>query len=113
MQNLYQTVNPVFDSEKPTAIFMAANEKYAPPTAVAIQSIIDHANPNKYYDIVIGNGGNKCSQRWLKSMATSNVSIRIIDISSLLDSRHFHIVLDRFSVETYARFFIPDIFEKY
>jgi lipopolysaccharide biosynthesis glycosyltransferase len=46
-------------------------------------------------------------------MATDNISIRIIDISSLLKNRHFHIVLKRFSVETYARFFIPDIFEKY
>ena len=106
-------ITPAFNSEKPTAIFMATNERYAPPTAVAIKSIIDHADPNKNYDIVIANGGNKRSQKWLKSMATNNISIRIIDISSLLKNRHFHIVLKRFSVETYARFFIPGIFEKY
>ena len=95
---------------------MAANDKYAPYAGVMLQSIIENVNPNKNYDIVIvGSTITDKNKKMLESMACPNVSVRIIDISGIVDSIGADIFYTRayFTIEMYYRFFIPKLFVKY
>ncbi|MDR1580297.1 MAG: DUF4422 domain-containing protein [Synergistaceae bacterium] len=110
-----EAIEPVFGKGTTTAM-MAADDKYAPYAGVMLQSIVENANPNKNYDIVIVSseitGKNK---KMLESMACPNVSVRVMNISGIVDSiganifeLNFH-----FPIEIYYRFFIPKLFVKY
>ena len=105
-------INPIFNNNA-VVIFMAANEEYVMPTAVAIQSIISNADPKKQYDIVVGNGGSLSSQKKLQGLSTNNISVRTVYISDLLDNFNFDIFNKRYSMDTYSRLFIPELFKKY
>lgn len=107
-------IDPVFDNA--VTVFMATNNNYAPNCAVMVQSIKDHANPARNYDIVISTSDMVPEYKnMLKSMGTSNVSVRLIDakeFTSGIDTSLLRTTL-HFSQDAYFRFFIPKIFEKY
>ncbi|MDR1580298.1 MAG: glycosyltransferase family 8 protein [Synergistaceae bacterium] len=95
---------------------MVADNKYAPYAGVMLQSIIENANPNKNYDIAIVSGEiTDKNKKMLESMARPNVSVRVIDISGIVDSidAGMFYIHSHFTVETYYRFFIPKLFAKY
>jgi lipopolysaccharide biosynthesis glycosyltransferase len=110
-----EVIEPVFGKGAITAV-MATNDKYAPYAGVMLQSIIENANPNKNYDIVIVSGEiTGKNKKMLESMARPNVSVRVIDVSRSVygigaDTFFLHL---HFTIETYYRFFIPKLFAKY
>ena len=106
-------LRPIFDDA--VTLFFAANESYAPMTAVAIKSVIDHASPERNYDIIVGTCGGigRRSRRRLERMSQLNIIIRVIDMSYMSDLHNFYFLSSRFSSETYARFFIPSLFGEY
>jgi hypothetical protein len=108
-------VEPVFGKDAITAM-MATNDKYAPYAGVMLQSIIENANPDKNYDIVIVSGAiTGKNKKMLESMARPNVSVRVIDVSRIADSigADTFFLHSHFTIETYYRFFIPKLFAKY
>ena len=110
-----EAIEPAFEKGAVTAM-MAANNKYVPYASVMLQSIIENANPNKNYDIILaGSDIADKNKIMLESMARPNISVRVIDISKVVSSvdtsifnTHLH-----FTIETYYRFFIPKLFSKY
>ncbi len=107
-------IAPVFDNA--VTIFMATNNHYAPNCGVMVQSIKDNANPNRNYDIVISTSDmTSDNKELLKSMATPNVSVRLIEANDFLggvDTSLLH-TNQHFSKDAYFRFFIPKIFANY
>jgi lipopolysaccharide biosynthesis glycosyltransferase len=106
--------DPVFDKNA-VAIMMATNNKYAAYCGVMLQSIIEHANPSRNYDIVIAvSDVSENNKRLLELMSTTNVSVRAINCNKLLQ-RHAEKLFTRehFTVDMYQRLFIPELFAQY
>ena len=69
-------INQVFDNNA-VPICFAANNGFLPFTGVMVQSIIDHANKNDNYDIVV-----LCSNARARSMRCSNkISEKVLPVS--------------------------------
>jgi lipopolysaccharide biosynthesis glycosyltransferase len=98
------------------AVMMAANNKYAPYAGVMLQSIIESANLNKNYDVlIVGSEITDKNKKMLESMGHPNVSVRVINISrivGIIGAGTFY-THSHFTIETYYRFFIPKLFVKY
>lgn len=108
------SISPAF-SEKNIAVFCSTDDKFAPYCGVMLQSIIDHASPAWNYDlIVLQSGLSEESRQLFTSLAkgTSNISIRLHDISTLLIGKSF-ICNDIYSLAIYYRMFAPSIFATY
>lgn len=108
-------VEPAFGGNA-AAIMMATNNKYAPYCAAAIQSVIDNSDPKRNYDITVCSSGmSENNSKLLNSMSVPNVSVRAFDMRNVLKDVDLSVFRTRihFSIETYFRFFIPKIFQKY
>ena len=107
-------IRPVFDGHS-TAIVFAANNDFAPYMAVMIQSIIDHATDENYYDIVILHG-SICEERQQKiipmAQGHQNVSIRFADVDPLFDSLDLYTEIRgmRLTKEAYYRLAVGQVF---
>lgn len=92
LDNNISVLSPAFERNN-VPVVMAVNNLYAPYAGVTIQSLLDHANEESNYDIIIFqrdiSGENK---RLLKSLAAghTNVSIRFFDPSPLFTSFGFN-----------------------
>jgi len=109
-------IKPAFKDKNAVAIMMSTNDNYAPYCAVMLQSIISNAAPNRNYDIVIAASHmSESNQNIIKSMATDHISVRLIDVRKYMTDVDLSIFKTNahFSVETYYRFFIPEIFANY
>jgi lipopolysaccharide biosynthesis glycosyltransferase len=109
------SLKPAFTDKNAVAIMLATDDNYAPYCGVMIQSIIDNANPSRNYDIVVAGNMNETKQLQLLSMATENISVRVLDVKPFLADIDISIfqLNNHFSIETYYRFFIPRIFANY
>ena len=94
-------------------IVLATNDKRAYACGITIQSIIEHASQNRFYDIYIlyTNLSKNMIDR-LNNMAIGNCSITPIPIHEYFESRKFPLdsKLSHITQETYYRFYIPSIF---
>lgn len=105
---------PVFNDQY-VAICIVSSDEYAPFASVLIQSIISNIDNNKKYDIVILSNDMLMQNRWRiekQSLGFENISIRIIDISKMVENLQFY-TWAHFTDKTYYRLLIPDIFIKY
>lgn len=110
-----ENIYPAF-KQKNIPVVLSSDEKYASYLGVCIKSLVDNTSPEYNYDICILDGGIKNYKKQLiKKMQQSNVSIRFIDINTILknyDSTIFKTTL-HFTIAAYFRFFLPIIFSHY
>lgn len=106
---------PAFN-KKAVAIMMSTDDNYVPCCITMLQSIKEHADPRRQYDIVITTRNiSNSNKAMLQKISTENISVRIHDISEYVkkfDTTKFN-VNAHFTLDAYSRLFIPDLFEKY
>ena len=114
-----EKIKPVF-TENYVPVCFSANDKYVPLLSVELASIIDHANPNTNYDIVILTTGiNNENQFKLLSQIKfhQNFSIRFVDVSPMIYGYNFYLESrlnnTKYSSEIYFRILAPSIMQNY
>jgi lipopolysaccharide biosynthesis glycosyltransferase len=109
-------VTPVFSDA--VTVVCCGDERFVPPTAVLIQSLIDYADPHLFYDILYLHDGireNTRAKLCALSAGHANISIRTCDIRPVFAEKGlFTENRPGFSPMAYARLMIPQILsEKY
>lgn len=101
-------------------VCFSANNSYVSQTAVMIKSIINNSRTDKNYDfIILSTDINEENEQILQSFIgeRKNISIRIFDISVLLDDVEFFTdsvyTPTTYSKEAYFRLFIPFAMDEY
>ncbi len=107
-------VKKVFDDA--ITICLSSDDNYAQYLAVLITSIKNNALDSLNYDVcVIDEQISPLTKQRILKLQSSNFSIRFINISAFLkdiDKDVFHLN-QHFTISTYYRFFIPEIFKEY
>ena len=95
-------------------VFFTVDDNYIPYLAIALKSLIDHSKKTNNYDIyVVHNELSQASKRILRQLIANrpnfvikffNVSLRLQQLSLRLDVR------DYYSISTYYRLFLPELF---
>ena len=115
LEELEYKVTPKF-GKNAVSIMMSTDDNYVPCCIAMLQSIIEHANAVKKYDIVVVTRNiTTINKNMLEGMSRQNISVRVYDISKYVkrfDATKFNINA-HFSIDAYSRMFIPDLFEKY
>lgn len=97
-------------------ICFASDDKYVKYLDVALISVKENRNPSDNYDICILDQGISAAHRQqLLRLFEESFSIRFINIAGIFaeyDESIFS-VYGHFTLSTYSRFFIPDIFREY
>lgn len=96
-------------------LFFAVDDAYAPFLAVALRSIVTHISDNYTYRVhVLVQELSGKHRESLLSMQTENLSIEFVDVREKLATvgQKFHL-RDYYSLATYYRFFVPDMFPEY
>ncbi|MGX5377216.1 glycosyltransferase family 8 protein [Ligilactobacillus sp. LYQ135] len=99
-------------------VFFTVDNNFTPYLTVAIQSLIENADPNNNYHVyVIHRGLSAKNQQLLKSMETTNVKVdnRLIDIdlSIIQDREENYLKVDFFTRTIFYRLFLADMFPQY
>lgn len=108
------TVTPAFVGDSINIVF-ATDQNYLTYLSVCLLSLVDHATPHHNYDICILTGEDlDLSSFPLKQLTSHHVKIRFITI----DLSHYpydfsHHLTGHYTIATYFRFFIGEIFRKY
>ena len=101
------------DKNKIVPVVFASNMNYAPYIGVSIQSLIDNSSPDRFYDIyVLHSNIDDLTQHLIAGMCVENTRISFINLVNMTKGlslyTNFHI-----SIETYFRFFIPELLYRY
>lgn len=105
---------PAFNNNN-IAVFCSTDDNYVPYCGVLIQSIIHNANPANNYDIIILKeklSVNNVNKLLDLQNGHDNISIRIYDVSSLINNKKFHLCA-HFTIATYYRMYATTIFSNY
>lgn len=99
-------------------IFFTIDDSYAPFLAVALNSAIKNANPNRHYRaIVLHQELNEANAAKLKSLETENFKIKLTpmkaNFEALDDRMSNRLRCDYFTLTIYFRLFIPAMFPQY
>lgn len=99
-------------------VFFTIDDSYAPFLAVALNSAVKHANPDRCYRaIVLHQGLNQSNTEKLKALQTDNFKIDIspmqADFKALDDRMSNRLRCDYFTLTIYFRLFIPSLFPQY
>lgn len=108
------TIEPAFDKNNVAVAIVSSNE-YAPFAAVVIASIIANASEENNYDIVLLTNDMYWRNIWrIEKMSENleNVSIRVLDISKMIENFSFY-TWAHFTSNTYYRLLTPDVFCNY
>ena len=121
--SIFNTGNPIKKRVKVVPVFLTINSAYAPYAAAAIHSLTQHANPNRYYKVIILHDGLNLVNRWrLRNLVTRNVALQFKKMSRSLHlkavvaycTRRKKGAADFFSAAVYYyRAFIPLLFPIY
>lgn len=100
--------------DRSVPVFMITSQYYIPYTNVLIQSIIRNASDRRNYDIVVFHQDLSSSiiRKAQGEVNKENISIRFVNIASYFTDEDYF-VRGHFSVETYFRFAMQDVFENY
>jgi lipopolysaccharide biosynthesis glycosyltransferase len=101
--------------ENAIPVVLCANDKFAPFSAVMLQSILDNSNPQRKYHFIIfeRNFSGKIKKCFINQVSKfPNCEIDFIDMSSIFDDIPL-VSTDRLSVDIFSRLFIPFWFDKY
>ena len=103
-----QTSKPV------VPIIMATNQNYSPYVAVTIQSILENASKEYYYDIyVFYTELGKETVRKLEAAEADRYRVNTVNITSALNSKLKLRTCSHYTIETYYRFFAPEVLPFY
>lgn len=100
---------------KEIPIFFASDNNYAPYLVVALKSLLANASKDYFYKIhVLTSNMSDDHKLVLLKQLTPNASIDFINLSKEIESikDKFHL-RDYYSIDTYFRFFIADLFPEY
>lgn len=110
------TLFPAFEQNNIPVVLSSSN-LYTPYAGVFIQSLIDHASENNYYDIIIlENEISAENKRLLKrfELKYSNISIRFYDPTPILSPYRIKISLETYySIENYYVVLAPFFFRNF
>ncbi len=96
-------------------IVFATDNNFVPYLYVALKSLLDNANPENNYDIVIlYSDVNDYNKKRLSEFVSTNVSVRFVEMSGYMEPYKEHWYTHWTWTEAmYYRFFIPEIFSEY
>jgi lipopolysaccharide biosynthesis glycosyltransferase len=95
-------------------IVLSTDDDYIPYLSVCIESIIANTTSQNNYDISILDGGvSDLNKKYICSLSIKNVQIVFVDVSKYINSDNENIFTTtlHFSVATYYRFFLPNLFK--
>ena len=110
-----QYISPCF-AEKGINICFSSDDSYAPYLAVAVSSIKKHKNKKDKYDVcILDYNISARNKEQISLLKDKDFSIRFIPIKSFFAQydQSFFFLNGYFTLATYCRFFIPDIFKEY
>lgn len=115
--NYIEKVNPAFENCN-KCIVLAADNNYIPYASVMIQSIVENAQRQNNYDIIILHKNiTMLNQQIIRGMAgeSENISIRFCNVGNVVKDNSFYIQnRANFTEEAYYRLLIPWVVsEKY
>lgn len=99
-------------------IFFTIDNNFAPFLSVAIKSMLDHANPNYFYNVhVVHEGLTEENKAKLKTLETKNSKIIFSEMSRNLecieDKIENKLRPNIFTLSIFFRIFIPEMFKEY
>ncbi len=107
---------PPWKEDAITVVF-ASNEKFAPALGVCMNSLLEHTDPSRFYDIIILESDiSEFSKARLELLVSrfAQAKLRFFNPKALLAGRQLQKnPADHISLETYYRFLIADILPKY
>ena len=108
-------IEPCFDRTD-CALVLSSNDAYIPYVSALLESVRAHSDPAKNYDCIILCRAVSAENRSLliREFADApNLSVRFFDVSGYVRNASDLPLTGYFSVETYYRFFIPEIMPDY
>lgn len=95
-------------------VVFAANDKYAPYAAAAIQSIHDHASEGYFYDIhmMVDSKMPETIRQKFRRISYGNMSITMWDVTNIFKDAQLYSV-GHYSEQMYYRWLIPELFSLY
>lgn len=111
----FRELNILKDHSDEIPIFFACDDSYVKYTMVAIRSLIDNSSIDNYYHIfLLSTDISEVNKAILESMETRNVSIEVVDVTAELKKISSRLsVRDYYSLTTYYRIFIADMFPEF
>ncbi len=109
-----QLPKPIFNKDNVPIIFSCSNY-FVPFAAQTLLSVLKHTSNTKNYDLFfLHTGITENNQRVMQGMVSDypNVSLRFLNIERFIRPQNLHIY-DRFSVETFYRLLVPQMFSNY
>ena len=105
---------PYFKDDK-NVIACSSSNAYVPYMSVWLKSILQNANPNKNYDIVIleTDISDFNKKEIIRMSNRENISIRFHNVSNFFDNLNLYIQYDYFAKQCYFRLAAGDIFNNY
>src|SRR5574344_626037 len=98
---------------KSISIILSADDNYVPYLYICLQSLIEHTNAQlNYYVYILNTNISEENKQNIKYIEKITIKIKFIDISNFINEYNkklFSINL-HFTIETYYRFFVPEIF---
>ena len=100
---------------KEIPIFFTVDDKYAPFLAVAMQSLVDNASDENMYIInIMTTAMNEENRTKINKYERKNVKILYHDVTDLANNIKDKLYTrDYYSISTYFRLFIPNMFKQY
>ena len=106
---------PAF-TERNVAIALSANDYYVPYVSALLQSLKEHLNPSRNYDILIMTRDiSLVNQKHLNAVLSDrkNTTLRFIDVSRFEKQFENLFVKGHFVLETYFRLLMPELMKNY
>lgn len=96
-------------------IFFTVDDKYVPFLAVALQSLIENSSEKNYYLIkILYTSITEENQEKIKKYEKENVNIEFVDLNYYINKIKKKLYTrDYYSVTTYFRLFIPNLYPQY
>lgn len=96
-------------------IFFAVDDEYIPFLSVAIKSLVDNASDeNKYLIRVLCTKVNEENKNNIKKYEKNNIFIEFVDLTNYIKTIENKLYTrDYFSLTTYFRLFLPDLYPQY
>ena len=113
---IHRTIVPAFEAKDTVPVVVPAGHEEAPKLAVCIQSILDHADQKRHYDLLVMDHGiseeDKAKFRFMVS-GSGNVSIRFCNPHKLLVEQ-YHVKNDTWENRgEYDPFILLDVLQGY
>ncbi len=109
----FEPIVPAFE-DCAYVIGMSSSNQYAPYLAVYLQSIIDHARKENYYDIVVFETDMSTeNKKRIQALASApNFSIRFYNLHNTFEE-NLYISASYFAKQCYYRLALGEVFKKY